>query len=202
MTTFTTAVDRHLDLGCGLRPRNPYGRKALFGVDLRQLDSTAQFEFAAANLSFEPIPFMADMFGSVSAFDFIEHIPRVLNGEQANTTCFPFVGLMDEIWRVLAPGGLFYALTPCYPSREAFQDPTHVNIITEHTHDYFCGERPLARMYGFNGRFQVRRAQWMLHEHAQQASPLTWQQELRRRHKAWRGRLSYFLWELEAIKPA
>jgi SAM-dependent methyltransferase len=141
------------------------------------------------------------MFGSVSAFDFIEHMPRVLNGPMPNTTCFPFVRLMDEVWRVLAPGGLFYALTPCYPSREAFQDPTHVNIITEGTHSYFCGEQPLARMYGFNGRFGARRAQWVIPEHSQRALPLTWQQEWKRRRKEKSARLAYFLWELEAFKP-
>ena len=115
-------ADRHLDLGCGTLPRNPYGRKALFGVDIRRLESTAsaQFGFAAANLSFEPIPFGDSAFASVSAFDFLEHIPRVLNGPAPNTTVFPFVRLMNEVWRVLSPGGLFYALTPCYPGVEAF----------------------------------------------------------------------------------
>ena len=68
---------------------------------------------------------------------------------------------MDEIWRVLAPGGLLYAVTPAYPHAEAFQDPTHVNIITDHTHDYFCGAKPLARMYGFGGRFEMRRLEWV-----------------------------------------
>jgi SAM-dependent methyltransferase len=196
------AFERHLDLGCGTTPRNPYGKRGLYGVDLRRLESSAQFEFAAANLAFEPIPFAADMFGSVSAFDFIEHMPRVLNGTEPNTTCFPFVRLMDEVWRVLAPGGLFYALTPCFPSVEAFQDPTHVNIITEGTHAYFCGQTPLARIYGFNGRFNAKRAQWVIPEHSQNAVPLTWQQEWKRKRKAKSGRLAYFLWELEAVKAS
>jgi SAM-dependent methyltransferase len=194
--------DRHLDLGCGTRPRNPYGRRALYGVDLRRLPSDERFEFAAANLAFDPIPFDAESFGSVSAFDFIEHVPRVLNGPEDRSTCFPFVRLMDEIWRVLAPGGLLYALTPCYPSREAFQDPTHVNIITARTHEYFCGSEPLARMYGFNGRFDVRRASWVIPEHSQHAVPLTWRQSWQRWRKDRRGRLAYFLWELEAVKIA
>lgn len=194
--------DRHLDLGCGTTPRNPYGKRMLYGVDLRHIESRALFEIVPANLAFEPIPFASSMFGSVSAFDFIEHMPRVLNGAEPNTTCFPFVRLMDEVWRVLAPGGLFYALTPCYPSAEAFQDPTHVNIITEGTHAYFCGEEPLARMYGFTGRFTARRAQWVIPEHSQVSVPLTWQQEWKRRRKAKGGRLAYFLWELEAIKRA
>lgn len=193
--------DRHLDLGCGTRPRNPYGKRRLYGVDIRRVGSTEHFEFAAANLSFEPIPFETAMFGSVSAFDFLEHVPRVLNGPEPNTTCFPFVRLMNEVWRVLAPGGLFYALTPCYPHPAAFQDPTHVNIITEKTHEYFCGSEPAGRMYGFEGAFALRRARWVIPEHSHTASPLTLKQSIARWRRERRGKLAYFLWELEAVNP-
>ncbi|MCB2021933.1 MAG: methyltransferase domain-containing protein [Burkholderiaceae bacterium] len=196
------ATERHLDLGCGARPRNPYGRRHLYGVDLNRPQTDVAFEFASANLALQPIPFASDLFGSVSAFDFIEHVPRVLNGAEPNTTCFPFVRLMDEVWRVLAPGGLFYALTPCYPSAPAFMDPTHVNIITDRTHEYFCGEQPIARMYGFEGRFTVRLARWVIPEHSYTNAPLTWRQSLARWNRERRGRMVYFLWELEAVKPA
>ena len=197
-------ADRHLDLGCGTLPGNPYGRSLVFGVDLRRLESSSDesFEFAAANLSFEPIPFGDGHFASVSAFDFIEHIPRVLNGALPNTTVFPFVRLMNEVWRVLAPGGLFYALTPCYPGREAFADPTHVNVITERTHEYFAGSNPRGRMYGFEGDFTVRRAQWVIPEHSRTVAPLTLRQSWDRWRRAKQGKLVYFLWELEAVKAA
>jgi len=206
-------ADRHLDLGCGTLPRNPYGRPALFGVDIRRLGSNAAlgsltsvapaaFEFAAANLSFEPIPYPDDHFASVSAFDFLEHIPRVLNGPEPGTTVFPFVRLMNEVWRVLAPGGLFYAVTPCYPAREAFADPTHVNIITERTHEYFVGDDPAGSMYGFEGRFALRRAQWVIPEHARSIVRPTLRQSWDRWRRDKRGKLVYFLWELESVKPA
>ncbi len=196
-----TAGDRHLDLGCGARPRNPYGRRSLYGVDLYRPQTDVDFEFAAANLALEPIPFASGLFGSVSAFDFIEHVPRVLNGCEPNTTCFPFVRLMDEVWRVLAPGGLFYALTPCFPSAAAFIDPTHVNIITDRTHEYFCGEQPIARMYGFTGRFEARLVRWVIPEHSYTKTALTLKQSIARWRRERRGRMVYFLWELEAIKP-
>jgi hypothetical protein len=70
--------DIHLDIGCGAHPRNPYGRNKLCGVDIRDMAGDSAIDFRVANLVLEPIPFAADSFGSVSAFDFIEHVPRIL----------------------------------------------------------------------------------------------------------------------------
>lgn len=209
--------DCHLDLGCGASPRNPYGRAHLAGVDIRPLPSAAAFELRVANLVVQPIPFADDAFGSVSAFDFIEHVPRVLATADGAGTTFPFVRLMDEIWRVLAPGGLFYALTPAWPHAEAFVDPTHVNIITERTHEYFCGDEPLAAMYGFRGRFAARQVGWVNEGHAYTARPdllsghrhrglRRLARNLRAASRAMRGkedpgrRKVHLLWELEACK--
>jgi len=220
--------DSHLDLGCGDVPRNPYGRKNLCGVDVRGISPSAGFEFRPANLFLDPIPFADNSFASVSAFDFIEHVPRVLTTPDGRDTFFPFIRLMNEVWRVLAPGGTLYALTPTYPSPDVFVDPTHVNVITDHTHEYFCGERPFGRMYGFKGRFSVKRAEWVRHSESLVAlSPVAVAEakanarrkkrdplrilastvretsRLIRGKPFWRRppeRLSHFLWELEAIK--
>lgn len=205
--------DLHLDLGCGKRPRNPYARARLSGVDIRPLESSEDFEYRSANLALEPIPYESDRFGSVSAFDFIEHVPRVLPSVDGRSTMFPFVRLMDEIWRVLAPGGLLYAVTPAFPYAEAFQDPTHVNIITDRTHDYFCGAKPLARMYGFGGQFEMRRLDWVAVHQAysvqQSMKQLVAAKRLahavRDTVRKLRGKQvgsdrPYLLWELEAIK--
>jgi SAM-dependent methyltransferase len=226
-----TLPDTHLDLGCGKFPRNPYRRSALCGTDIRAIPGSAGFEFRAANLALEPIPWADHSFASVSGFDFIEHVPRLLTTADGRATRFPFVELMDEIWRVLAPGGCLYAVTPAYPSPESFQDPTHVNIITERTHDYFCGESPLGRIYGFKGRFIARRAEWVRLQDAFDARPVDQRAtgsaprpKVRPLHKRFadavrqagrraRGhnvspppkavaeRPVYFLWELEAVKP-
>jgi len=155
--------DTHLDLGCGTRPRNPYQRKQLYGVDIRELPSDLGFVARAANLAVQPIPFDTDQFGSVSAFDFIEHVPRMLPTADGSGTRLPFIDLMNEIWRVLAPGGRLFAVTPAWPRAEAFVDPTHVNFITERTHRYFCGDEPLGRMYGFEGGFRELRVMWVHH---------------------------------------
>ncbi len=194
----------HLDLGCGATPRNPYGKQLLYGVDLSRPDSDLFCDFRAANLAIEPIPYPDNSFSSVSAFDFIEHVPRILSTFDGKGTRFPFIELMNDIWRVLAPNGLLYALTPAYPRPEAFQDPTHVNVISARTHEYFCGESPLGRMYGFNGAFDVVRAEWARLPEAFSAaiSPMGWRETRRHVRNIRKYRLSHFLWELRARKPS
>lgn len=195
-----TAPDRHLDLGCGSRPRNPYGRAELCGVDLSPSASIPNVELRAANIVLGPIPWPDGHFGSVSAFDFIEHVPRVLTSADGASTWFPFIGVMNEIWRVLAPGGRLYALTPCVPSPAAFVDPTHVNFITAQTHEYFCGDSPLGAIYGFKGAFRAVRVEWAVFLDSLQARPLTAREKLRRWNRQRRGKLTHLLWELEAVK--
>jgi SAM-dependent methyltransferase len=69
--------------------------------------------------------------------------------------------MMNEIHRILRPGGLFIALTPCFPSPAAFTDPTHVNFISEETHLYFSGPNYAnVKGYGFMGKFNLLEADW------------------------------------------
>jgi len=196
-------TDAHLDLGCGDAPRNPYSRARLCGVDLRGVGGPPFHDFRLANLCVEPIPYPDDSFASVSAFDFLEHVPRILTTADGRGTRAPFIELMNEIWRVLAPGGRFYALTPAYPRPEAFQDPTHVNVISDRTHEYFCGASPAGRMYGFDGAFDVVRAEWALLPEAfsAQVQAISWKRAFKHRRALRKGRLSHFLWELQARKP-
>ena len=66
-----------------------------------------------------------------------------------------------ECYRVLKPGGIFLAHTPAYPMQEAFQDPSHVNIISENTIEYFAGHSiETCRNYGFKGTFEIIRQEW------------------------------------------
>lgn len=195
----TMNVTRHLDLGCGGIPRNPYQRDELYGVDIVASDPSSKILIRQANLTLNPIPFPDQYFDSVSAFDFFEHIPRVFPGANENTTRFPFIELMNEVHRVLKPGGLLYALTPCYPAFEAFQDPTHVNIMTEKTHHYFTGPEPLGRMYGFTGNFEVRKVEWVVHKDAMSPlMPLNFSQKFRRWNYKLKGKFSHIAWEFSS----
>ena len=146
---------RSLDLGCGQNPRNPFRATYAQGIDIA---SSSDNRIIGCDLAIAAIPCDAAMFDFLIAFDFIEHIPRVaiIDG----STKFPFILLMNEIYRVLKPGGLFFAQTPAYPCKEAFQDPTHVNIITEDTFpNYFC-EECWAKIYGFIGSFSLVAQEW------------------------------------------
>lgn len=148
-------MTKTLDLGCGTVPRNPFNADQLYGVDVRDnLDRTVR----SADLAIEPIPFEDASFDYVTAYDFIEHMPRLV---YAPTRRNAFVELMNEIYRVLKPGGIFLSSTPAYPHEVAFRDPTHVNIITEKTFpQYFDLHQKVASMYGFNGGFEVRLQEW------------------------------------------
>jgi SAM-dependent methyltransferase len=194
---------RHLDLGCGSRPRNPYARDELFGVDIAPSGSDRRI--VKANLALERIPFADSYFDSVSAYDFLEHVPRVLPTADFTTTRLPYIELMNEVWRVLKPGGLFYASTPVFPHEATFIDPTHVNAVTVHAHNYFTRPALSAAMYGFIGDFRTR----SVHTDIPSESTLylkprrrsLWS-KVRRRLSRPRVQDSHVIWELEAMKPA
>jgi SAM-dependent methyltransferase len=140
-----------LDLGCGASPKNPFRCSHVFGIDIDC--SLSSDSIRVADLNVEPIPFGSSSIDVVTAFDFIEHVPRLL---YAPHRLNPFILLMNEVSRVLRPGGIFFHSTPCYPHASAFQDPTHVNIVTSKTFlNYFSvgpDHRGLAKMYGYVGR--------------------------------------------------
>ena len=84
---------RHLDLGCGPVPRNPYQQDELFGVDIAPTENSSQITIRQANLTLQAIPFPDHYFDSLSAFDFLEHVPRVLPTPDGLSTRFPFIEL-------------------------------------------------------------------------------------------------------------
>lgn len=124
------SMRRSLDLGCGVSPNNIYSADDLYGIDLSPRALKEGVEIRAVDLTFEPIPWPCDFFDVITAFDFIEHVPRLAFIPERR---YPFINLMNEIWRCLKPDGIFHSLTSAYPAKRAFQDPTHVNIITEDT---------------------------------------------------------------------
>ena len=138
-----------LDLGCGTNPQNPFRAEQVYGIDIR--DNPSKY-IKCADLTVEPIPFENNAFDFITAFDIIEHIPKVL---YAPNRRFPFVELMNEVWRTLKPNGYFLSHTPVYPYSAIFGDPTHVSVLTHETFGYFDDVSRNAAMYGFKGSFKV-----------------------------------------------
>jgi len=116
-----------VDLGCGTKPRNPFDAYKAIGIDINDTPGIIK-----ADLVLGGIPLDDKSIDYVTAYEFIEHIPRFIL-KSNNASANPFICLMNEVYRVLKPGGLFLSQTPAFPSKSAFQDPTHVNIITEDT---------------------------------------------------------------------
>lgn len=151
----------HIDLGSGKRIRNPFNCQKVLGSDYKlPLDGVDFKNFLICDLS-SNIPLASDSVSSFSAFDVLEHIPR-WDRNDSKVITFPFINFMNEVNRCLKPGGIFMAVTPAFPSPAAFQDPTHVNFITEDTVRYFTEDGWAKNLeYEFAGNFRLIKQSWV-----------------------------------------
>lgn len=141
-----------VDLGCGPRKRGDLGidRMAGPGVDI------------VCDLGFDPIPLADGIATTVTAYDFLEHLPvsadwRDVDGRWHHH--YPRIYLLREVLRILMPGGLFVSSTPAVLPGWV-QDPTHqVPPWVAETWRYFCGhEGSLPATYGIPTGFSLVRA--------------------------------------------
>lgn len=112
-----------LNLGCGKTcpPED-------FGIDIQDAEGVD----LVCDLT-KGIPVDDNVFDVVTARDFLEHIPQ---GK-------PNVKIMEEIYRVLKPGGRFETLVPSTSGHNigAFQDPYHVSFWNKTKFFYFLDDR-------------------------------------------------------------
>jgi len=143
---------KSLDLGCGQSIFNPFEAFSVMGVDVFDDLSRGVLK---CHLGFERIPFDDATFDYVTAVDLIEHIPRF--AVVGDKSILPFIDLMNEVWRVLKKGGVFLSITPVYPFCGAFQDPTHNNIITQDTFEFYFSnkKKAIAIQYGIVTDFEI-----------------------------------------------
>jgi len=80
--------------------------------------------------------------GIIRASHIIEHLP-----DQIHT--------MNELYRVLAPGGWAFIEVPSTDGRGAWQDPTHVSFWNENSFWYYTRKAHARFVPEFKGRFQV-----------------------------------------------
>jgi hypothetical protein len=107
-----------LDLGCGQNKKPGFkgadiwrGEGVDFVVDLFKL----------------PLPWKDETVEEIFGSHFFEHMPQHLR-----------FGFMDELYRILIPGGKIEFITPYATSKRAVQDPTHMwPPICENSYLYF-----------------------------------------------------------------
>jgi len=90
------------------------------------------------------IPYPDSSVGVVRAYDVLEHL-------------HDSVAIMNEIHRVLAPGGWLLASVPSTDGRGAFQDPTHVSFWNENSFWYYTDPKLQRYVPSITARFQVSR---------------------------------------------
>lgn len=64
---------------------------------------------------------------------------------------------MNQIYRVLVPGGWLISATPSTDGRGAFQDPTHCSFWNENSWLYYTRQEQRKFVPGINARFQATR---------------------------------------------
>ena len=109
-----------LDIGCG-----PNKQQNSVGMDIRALpgvDIVHDFEEF-------PWPIKSETVLTAIASHVVEHV---------NPHKFGFIRWMDEVWRVMVPGGQLAIVTPHGSSQGYLQDPTHCNPCNEATWAYFA----------------------------------------------------------------
>ena len=136
----------NVDLGCGFR------KKGNVGIDVTPHGTEADI---ICRIGFEPIPLDDEVADTVYCRDFLEHIPKAYYSEHDRILRYPVIEVMNEVWRILKPGGTFTSFTPCYPAVEVHRDPTHLSVWTLESMQYFCGKYPIARIYGVRTNFEI-----------------------------------------------
>jgi SAM-dependent methyltransferase len=135
-----------VDLGCGFR------KNGNIGIDITSKGTDADL---VCNIGFEPLPLSDNMVDKIVCRDFLEHLPKGYYSETNKRMIYPIIDLMNEIWRVLRPGGTFTSRTPCEPHIEAHRDPTHLSVWTLESMDYFCGKYKVPKIYGVKEWFEL-----------------------------------------------
>lgn len=125
-----------LDVGCGRAKV-----KGAIGVDHVKLSGVD----VVYDLNDFPWPFEDESFDEIYMNDVLEHL---------NDT----IKVMEEVCRILKPGGKLHIRVVYWNHRYAFSDPTHVNFFSETTFDFFTGKR---RSYYTKALFKLEKLEYI-----------------------------------------
>ncbi len=118
-----------LDIGCGASKQPGW-----VGMDVQPLPGVD----IVHDFMIIPWPLADESVLVAMASHVIEHIPP---------HNFGFVKFMNEVWRLMRPGGEFAIVCPHGRSDGYIQDPTHCNMVNEATFLYFDQDHPLWQFY-------------------------------------------------------
>lgn len=121
-----------LNLGCGYRKKKGY-----VNIDARKDVNPDEVVDVSKGL-----PYKDNSIDEIRAYDFLESV-------DPDKTIF----VIEEIYRVLKPGGKFEHFTPSTDGRGAFMDPTHRSWWNINSWLYFMNDEYRA-LYGITAKFE------------------------------------------------
>ncbi len=129
---------RKLNLACGTDIRRSSPDTIWTNLDIAPLEGVDLVH----DLRFFPWPIADDTFDEIVAYDIIEHLPDTIR-------------TMEELWRILKPGGVVEFRIPYWNSIHSINDPTHIKLFNENTLGFFDVDSHLlkTRPYYSTARF-------------------------------------------------
>jgi glycosyltransferase involved in cell wall biosynthesis len=122
---------RRLDLGGAHNKIEGYTSVDLVGADIL-CDLNQKWPFPDSSIDI------------LRASDLVEHLRDPIH-------------VMNEAYRVLAPGGFFLISVPSTDGRGAFQDPTHISFWNMNSFRYYTSKQYSKYIPAYKGRFQLSR---------------------------------------------
>ncbi|HET6404507.1 MAG TPA: methyltransferase domain-containing protein [Candidatus Thermoplasmatota archaeon] len=129
-----SAVWRCLNLGCGNDYMPSTSERVWVNADIATTVK-ADVYFDAFEL---PWPLQDNEFDLVKAYDFLEHVPHtVFDKDRRAVKGDGFIVVMDELWRILKPGGVLEARFPAFQHKNNYIDPTHTRQVVKPTFEFY-----------------------------------------------------------------
>jgi SAM-dependent methyltransferase len=126
-----SAIKKRLNLGCGRQQR----------PDCVNVDAVAEVgPDLVWDLDRRPFPLPRNHFEHAYAMDVVEHLASVKE-------------FLEEVYEILAPGGVVEITTPHFSCANSFVDPTHRHHLSYFSFDYFTAGHPLG--FYSAARFEV-----------------------------------------------
>jgi len=127
-------LGRVLNLGCG--------QTQISGAVNLDVNPRSRAE-VIHDLNAFPYPFADNAFDVIVSRSILEHLSDI-------------PAVMDELYRILKPGGRVIIQVPYFRSQDAFNDPTHKAFFAAHSLDYFVYDKKLFEYkYAKHAKFKL-----------------------------------------------